>query len=298
MKVSYLGPTGTYNEEALLLSSAGAEIELVPQPTIFDAIDTVEQGSVERGLVPFENSIEGPVRQTLDALAFEAPQVRIVGEYDLPIRHHLISREPRDLDEIEVVLSHPQANAQCARFIRAELPGAEVQATASTSEAVRRVSESSEPWAALGSAHAAEVYGCTVLRTGVEDAEDNVTRFVWLAREEDLPASIPGGEAEDAAWRTTLVFAELGDDHPGALVEALGEFASRGVNLTRIESRPLRQGLGRYLFFIDIDGAAESGPVAEAIGALRGKAANVRVLGSYPLGGPAPLGDEADRAPG
>ena len=174
------------------------------------------------------------------------------------------------------MLSHPQASAQCARFIREQLPRAEVRAAASTAEAVREVSASPEPWAALGAASAARIYGCVVLREGIEDTPENVTRFVWVA-----PAGTrPGGEGP---WRTTLVFAELGDDHPGALVEALTEFSKREVNLTRIESRPRRRGLGRYMFFIDLDGAEGEPAVAEAIEGLRRKAESVRILGSYPV---------------
>lgn len=288
MKVSYLGPTGTYNEEALLASTretrSGAEPELRPQATIYDAIAAVENGGVERAFVPFENSIEGSVRSTLDALAFDTSGVRIVGEYDHPIRHNLIAREGVALEEVEVVLSHPQANAQCARFIREELPGAEVRAIASTSEGVRQVASSDRAWAALGSAAAARAFGCEILRAGVEDAADNVTRFVWLTHDDYEPERIP-----EEPWRTTLVFYELGADRPGALVEALAEFSDRGVNMTRIESRPRREGLGRYLFFIDLDGAAEDEPQAASIEAVRAKAETVRILGSYPLTGPAPL---------
>ncbi len=285
MKVSYLGPTGTYTEEALLLSSAGIELELEPRATIFDAVDAVERGDVSRGFVPFENSIEGSVRATLDAIAFDTSHVQIVGEFDHPIRHNLIAGRERRLDEITVVLSHPQANAQCARFIREQLPEAEVRSIASTSDAVRRVGLSDQPWAALGSAAAARAYGCVVLSEGVEDVADNVTRFVWLSGGDYLPTHA----ADGGAWRTTLVFSELGGDRPGALVDALTEFSKRDVNLVRIESRPLRRGLGRYLFFIDIEGDVSSGVTAEAVDALRSKAETVRILGSYPLAATAPL---------
>ena len=132
-----------------------------------------------------------------------------------------------------------------------------------------------EPWAAIGARAAAELYGGTVLEEGIEDEAANVTRFVWIA---PAGAEPRGG----GAWKTSLVFAELGEDHPGALVDALREFSSREVNLTRIESRPLRLGLGRYMFFCDLEGAVADDAVAEAIEALRGKAESVRVLGSYP----------------
>jgi prephenate dehydratase len=276
MRVAYLGPAGTFSEDALRAAAAGDELEPLPSATIYDAITAVDDRTADRALVPFENSIEGSVRATLDALAFDAPSVTIVGEHDQPISNSLIARRPIELGEIRVVISHPQASAQCTRFIRAELPRAEVRPASSTADAVRAVAESEGPWAALGATSAAAIYDCVVLREGVEDEADNVTRFVWLA-----PAGTePAGEGE---WKTTLSFSELGADHPGALVEALTEFSSRAVNLTRIESRPLRRGLGRYMFFCDLEGAIADDAVAAAIEALRDKAENVRVLGSYPL---------------
>lgn len=277
MRVAYLGPPGTFTEDALREAVGDEEIEALPMPSIYAAIVAVQAGEADRALVPFENAIEGAVSATLDTLAFDAHGVTIVGEYDLPIRHCLIAREELPLDRIEVVLSHPQASAQCARFIRESLPHAEVRAAASTAEAVRLVSESAEPWAALGAASAARLYGAAVLRDGIEDEPDNVTRFVWVA---------PAGTDTDgpAPWRTSLVFAELGEDRPGALVEALQAFSDRGVNLTRIESRPLRRGLGRYMFFLDLEGPQEESDVAAAIEDLRSKAESVRILGSYPIG--------------
>jgi prephenate dehydratase len=276
MRVAYLGPPGTFTSDALRAAGAGEAVDEQPAASIYDAIMAVADGSADRALVPFENSIEGAVRSTLDALAFETDAVAIVGEHDFPIRTSLIAHRPIELEKVEAVLSHPQASAQCARFIRENLPGAEVRAAPSTADAVRQVSESEEPWAALGAAGAAELYGCTILREGVEDEPDNVTRFVWLA-----PAGTEAGG--EGPWKTSLVFSELGADHPGALVEALAEFSDRDVNLTRIESRPLRQGLGRYMFFVDLEGAASEPVVAEAIEALRAKAESVRILGSYPV---------------
>ncbi|HLM32162.1 MAG TPA: prephenate dehydratase [Solirubrobacterales bacterium] len=276
MRVAYLGPAGTFSEDALRAAAGRDELEALPRPSIYEAIRAVAEGEAERALVPFENSIEGSVRATLDTLAFEAPSVAIVGEHDQPITNSLIARSELELEEIELVLSHPQASAQCARFIRAELPRARMRAASSTAEAVREVAASSAPWAALGAASAAPLYGCVVLREGVEDEADNVTRFIWLA---------PAGTTAtgNGAWKTSISFSELGADHPGALVEALTEFSSRSVNLTRIESRPLRRGLGRYMFFCDLEGAGAEPPVREAIEALRAKAENVRVLGSYPI---------------
>ncbi len=276
MRVSYLGPPGTFTEDALRDAATAADVEAMPAPSVYDAILAVQSGEADRALVPFENSIEGAVRATLDTLAFDASGVAPVGEHDFPVRHCLIAREEGPLERIEVVLSHPQASAQCARFIRENLPGAEVQAASSTAEAVRVVSERDEPWAALGAASAASLYGCAILRDGVEDEPDNITRFVWVAPEGAAPSG-------DGPWRTSLVFSELGEDRPGALVEALGAFSTRGVNLTRIESRPRRRGLGRYMFFCDCDGSIGDRAVAEAIDDLSSKAESVRVLGSYPV---------------
>lgn len=244
--------------------------------SIHDAILAVERGEAERALVPIENSIEGSVRPTLDTLAFDAAAVTIVGEHDYAVRAHLIASPGVALEQVEAVLSHPQPLAQCARFLRSELGGVEQREVSSTAAAVRMVAESVRPWAAIGSRAAAELYGCEIVREGIQDEATNVTRFVWIAP--------TGTEPEGTgAWKTSLVFAELGEDHPGALVNALREFSSRGINLTRIESRPLRQELGRYMFFCDLEGAAGEEPIAAAIAALREQAESVRLLGTYPV---------------
>ena len=276
MRIAYLGPRGTFSEDALHAAIGDEDVETAPAGSVYDAILAVRQGKADRALVPFENSIEGAVTATLDALAFDADGLTLVGEYDLPIRHCLNAREEIPLEQIEVVVSHPQPSAQCARFIRENLPQAEVRAALSTADAVRTVVESDQPWAALGAESAAELYGAAVLRHGVEDEPDNITRFVWVAPD----GTVPSGTGP---WRTSLVFSELGEDHPGALVDALQVFSDRAINLTRIESRPLRRGLGRYQFFIDIEGVSGEDPLSGAIEILRSKADSVRVLGSWPI---------------
>lgn len=276
MKIAYLGPAGTFTEDALLEAKmSGEEIDSLRKPTIHDAILAVEHGEADRAFVPFENSIEGSVRSTLDTLAFDTKAVTIVAEHDFAVHAMLLARQPVELDQVTAVFSHPQPLAQCARFLRENLPAAELRSVSSTAEAVRLVSESDESWAAVGALTAAELYGCAILRKDIEDAVDNVTRFVLIAPANTKPA-------DGDAWKTSLVFSELGEDHPGALVNALREFSSREVNLTRIESRPMRQGLGRYMFFCDLEGAIAAQAVAEAIEALRTKADSVRILGSYP----------------
>jgi prephenate dehydratase len=276
MRIAYLGPAGTFTEDALGEAGAPEEFEPLRTATVHDAILAVEEGEADRALVPFENSIQGSVRGSLDAMAFEAQAVTIVGEHDYRVRVHLIARESVSTERIEAILSHSQPLAQCAHFLRERFPDTELRSVSSTAAAVRMVSESERPWAALGARAAADLYGCEILIEGVEDQSDNITRFVWIA-----PAGTEAGG--EGPWKTSLVFSELGQDHPGALVEALSVFSSRAVNLTRIESRPLREGLGRYMFFCDLEGGANDPVVAEAIAALREKAGSVRILGTYPV---------------
>jgi prephenate dehydratase len=278
MRIAYLGPAGTFTEDALGEATSDLEFEPLRTTTIEEAILAVERGEAERALVPIENSIEGSVRPTLDTLAFEANGVTIAGEHDYRVRVHLIGRDGIGLERIEAVLSHPQPLAQCSRFLRETLPEVERRSVSSTAAAVRMVSESERPWAALGARAAASLYGCSILREGVEDEAGNTTRFVWIA-----PQGVEIEAPADAPRKTSLVFSELGEDHPGALVSALGEFSERGVNMTRIESRPLRRGLGRYMFFCDLEGGVDDAPIAAAMQALRAKAESVRVLGSYPV---------------
>jgi prephenate dehydratase len=283
MRIAYLGPAGTFTEDALgeVRIEQGEGIEPLRKASIHDAIIAVEEGAADFAFVPIENSIEGSVRNTLDTLAFETESVAILGEHDFAVHAALMAREPIELDRIAVVLSHPQPLSQCARFLREQLPGAELREAASTAAAARLVGESGEAWAAIGPLGAAELYGCTVLREEIEDEGNNVTRFVWIGPEQ-AEAGPEGWTLDRGAWKTSLVFSELGADHPGALVEALSEFSSRDVNLTRIESRPLRLGLGRYMFFCDLEGALSDAPVAAAVEELRRKAESVRILGSYP----------------
>jgi prephenate dehydratase len=275
VRVGYLGPPGTFTHEALMATADADGAELVERSTIYDTVMAVHEGAVERALVPIENSLEGSVNATLDALAVEARDVAIVGELVHPIRHCLIAREPIEMDAIEAVVSIPQATAQCARFIRARLGHARVLPANSTADAVRMVAETDGPWAALGNRLAAQLYDCEVLRADVEDVADNETRFVWLAGAgSDVGARGP--------WKTSVVFWGAGDDAPGWLVRCLSEFAFRGVNLTMIESRPRKHGLGHYMFFADLEGRDADEPVAAAIEAVRGQTEELRVLGSYP----------------
>ncbi len=275
MRVAYLGPAGTHSEEALWASAPG-EVEAEPRATVHETVMAVQHGEVDRAVVPIENLLEGGVAATLDALAGEADRVRICAEVVHPIHHHLVGAEPLPLDAVERVLSHPQATAQCARFLRERLPRAETVAASSTAEAVRHVCEGPEPWAALGSRLAAQLYGATVLAERVEDHPDNLTRFVWLAPKD------AGAARESGPAKTSVVFWGFNDVSPGALVSILRELSDRSINLTKIESRPRRVRLGHYMFFADLDGHEADTRVSEALRALAARVETLRVLGSYP----------------
>ncbi len=280
-RVGYLGPAGTFTEEALLASATQDAVEPLALASIYDTVMALRHGDVSWAIVPIENSLEGSINVTLDLLAGDASDVKIVGEALLRVRHSLIAPGAVALEEIETVITHPQVPGQCTLFLRNELARAQVLPASSTAEAVRTVvSAGRRGQAAIGTVLAAEIYGGTVIREGVEDRDDNETRFVWLARpSEDRPAApLRGGGGE---WKTSLVFWGAGAERPGWLVRCLDEFAGRDINLTKIESRPRRQRLGSYMFFADLAGRVVDDPVAEAIAGMRGLCEEVRVLGSY-----------------
>jgi prephenate dehydratase len=290
-RVGYLGPAGTFSEEALL-AGAGDAVERVGLQSIYDVVEALRRGEVEWAIAPIENSLEGSVSVTLDLLAAEGSEVEIVGETQLRVRHSLIAREPLELAEIDTVVSHPQVPGQCVRFLRGELAHARILPAGSTAEAVRLVAEPGPRGrAALGTSLAATIYGATVIREGVQDRDDNETRFVWLARAgggaRAQPARAqapPGRSQEEAAWKTSLAFWGAGADSPGWLVRCLDEFARRQINLTKIESRPRRERLGHYVFFVDLEGGLQQASVAAAVEGVRAVCEQVRVLGSYPSG--------------
>jgi prephenate dehydratase len=297
-RAGYLGPAGTFSEEALLASAVEGAVEPVALGSIYETITAVREGAVEWALAPIENSLDGSITVTLDLLADDLqPALEIVGETLLGVRHSLIAREAVELSEIDTVLSHPQVPGQCTRFLRAELAHAQVLPASSTAEAVRLVAAGSERGvAALGTRLAAEIYGAVVLRADVQDRDDNATRFVWLARAGEhaggpplrrpptgaAPGAIEGAPPRGEGWKTSLVFWGAGADSPGWLVRCLDEFARREINLTKIESRPMRERLGHYMFFADLQGSLEEEPVASAVAGMRASCQEVRVLGSYP----------------
>ncbi len=280
MRVGYLGPAGTFSQQALneslQLAGIGEDAEIVPLTTAHDVVSAVQDGLVDRAIAPIENSVEGGVNEVIDALLHDAPDVAIIGEYVLAINPCLIVREGTALSEITTVYSHPQPLAQCASYLRRELPDASLQPSNSTAAAVAQVLASDQPVAALASPAAAEQNGAIVIAESVADHELLATRFIWLARER-FEAT-----AQEQAGKSAIVFSGAGDGTPGWLLDCLSEFANRSVNLTRIESRPARLELGQYIFLIDIDGRVDApGPAADALAGLAAHCEQVRVLGSY-----------------
>lgn len=271
-RYAYLGPAGTFTEAALRTLPVATEAELLPHATVAAALDAVRAGEVDGAVVALENSIEGAVSATLDELATGEPlQVRC--EVLLAIRFALLVRPGTELAAVATVAGHSHAQPQCKRWLAANLPQARWEAAASNADAARQVAAGAFD-AALAGAFAAERYGLTVLAEPVNDVTHAITRFVLVTR----PGPSPAPTGVD---RTSLVVF-IGDDHPGALLELLTEFAVRGVNLTRIESRPTGSGLGRYCFSVDCEGHVQDLRVGEALSALHRISADVRFLGSYP----------------
>jgi Prephenate dehydratase len=282
--IAFLGPEGTFAHAALRALPIAAGATLLPTANVTLAIDAVRAGSADAALVPLENSVEGAVPATLDELANGAPLV-IAEETYLAVDFVLMTRAGTPLDKIATVATHPHAEAQVRRWLIANLPDAQVALVGSTAGAAQAVGEGGYD-AAVGAAVAAELYDLDVLAAGIADNGGAVTRFVLLTR----PAPPPPPSGND---RTTLV-AFLREDHSGALLEILSEFGTRGVNLTRIESRPTKGRIGQYCFSIDCEGHVADERVGDALAALHRVCGDVRYLGSYPrrdgTQGPIPQG--------
>lgn len=271
-RFTYLGPEATFAEQALRTLPAARNGVLTPSPSVPAALDAVRTGEADAALVPLENSVEGAVSVTLDELATGDPLV-IVREVLLPVSFVLLAREGTSRDDVRTVATHPHGEAQCRGWVRKNLLDVTVHNSLSTSEAAAAVARG-EYDAALAAPLAAARHQLTVLASDVHDTEGAVTRFVLVSR----PGSPPERTARD---RTTFV-AFIADNHTGALVEVLTELAVRGIDLTRIESRPTKGKLGRYCFSIDCAGHIADARVGEALAALRRICADVRFLGSYP----------------
>lgn len=273
MRYAYLGPEGTFTEAAVGSLALPGDAVPVPYPSIGAALTAVRAGEAERGVVPMESSVEGIVTATVDDLS-GGNGLAIQGETRLPIAFALLAAAGTGLADVKTVGGHPQAQPQCRRWLRTELPEAEWVPLASNAEAARQVAEGRLD-AALAGEFAAAKYGLSVLARDVHDNGNAVTRFVVVAPDScDMPS--PTGSDR------TSVAAFLRDDYPGALVGILTEFSVRGINLSTIQSRPTGDGLGSYFFFIDCEGHIHDARVGEALMGLRRVCAEARFLGSYP----------------
>ncbi|BEP13238.1 prephenate dehydratase [Acidothermaceae bacterium B102] len=272
-RYTYLGPEGTFAEAALLRIPGAKDAELPPSQTVPAALEMVRRGTADGALVPLENSVEGAVTTTLDEFASGEP-LHITAEVLLPVSFALMAAAGTELDDIRTVGTHPHAEAQCRKWLAARLPRAKHLLSASTADAARSIAAGEGRFdAAIAAPLAAERYGLTVLATDVGDNLTAVTRFVLVRR--------PGPVAPPTGADRTTVVAWIADDHPGALLELLTEFAVRGVNLSRIESRPTGERLGHYCFSIDCEGHIADARLGEALSALHRICDEVRFCGSY-----------------
>jgi prephenate dehydratase len=272
-KISYLGPEGTFSQEALLKYLGNlTDHTLIPLPTIVDVIKSIDRGDAEEGIVPIENSIEGSVNITQDILTFES-ETKIIRELTMPIKHNLIAKKGIKINKIKKVISHPHATAQCRMFLSANLPEAEIIAANSTAEAVKKLTELDPDTAAIGTKIAASLYNLDIIADDIEDLKANKTRFIFVGNY--IPAK--------SGFDKTSIVCFLKKDTPGSLFNILKEFAGRNINLTRIESRPARKDIGDYVFMIDMEGHIHDKVVYDAIESLRRDVYMIKILGSYPV---------------
>jgi prephenate dehydratase len=282
IKISYLGPEGTFTEEALMQYAEllyGKKKDLQQKPliekmaiaTIPEVIKSVDRGEVIQGIIPIENSIEGSVNLTQDILTFES-EVKIIAEIAIPIRHYLIAKQKTKIKHIKKIISHPHATAQCRIYLKTNFPECDIIAANSTAEAVKKIVSQDSTSAAIGTKISAELYGLEIIATDIEDNKDNKTRFIIIGNH------IAARTGHDK----TSIVCFLKKDKPGSLFNILKEFAERNINLTRLESRPAKKDLGDYVFMIDMDGHLHDKIIYDAIESLRNKVYLVKVLGSYP----------------
>ncbi len=266
LRMAYLGPVGTYSEEAAM-NYCGQTSEFIPCTTIDDIVRTTESGVTDLALVPVENSTEGSVNRTLDLL-LETPLV-IVGEITLPIHHQLVSYATA-LREISKVIAHPQALAQCQTWLAMHIPQAELKPASSNAAAVKMTHKAANV-AAIASVRAAVHYNVPILAKNIENNPHNTTRFLLLG----TTTAVPSG-----ADKTSLIC--QAPNQPGALLELLRVFATEGVNMLKLESRPAAHALWHYIFYIDIEGHQTEAPVARALARLQANSSLIKIVGSYP----------------
>jgi prephenate dehydratase len=268
-KIAYLGPPGTFSEEAALKYDNGAR--LLPFSNVPAVAAAVETGLADEGVVAVENSLEGSVTDTLDLLIHES-KLLIRQELVLPIEHQLLVKPDTETPTIAVIFSHPQALAQCRRFLERCFPKAEMVAALSTTAAVEQMMSSTTAAAAIGTPRAAEIYGARILATNIQDRSPNLTRFVVLSRTDHPPTGRD---------KTSLCFT-FDDDRPGLLYSVMKEFADSNINLAKVESRPSKESLGRYIFLVDLEGHREDPSIVRVLKAVQAKTSMFKVFGSYP----------------
>lgn len=278
--IGFLGPSGTFTEEALRSDPGLAEAQRVPLPSFVHVLSAVGDGTVDYGFVALENSIEGTVSIALDQLVFER-DLMIVGEVILPVTQNLVGPPGLKLEDVKRVISFPHATGQCRTWLADNLAGVEEVAATSTAEAVRQVASEGHPGdAAIGTALAAELYGLDVVAPRIEDHLDNATRFVLVAPHD---TGIPAPTGHD---KTSIVCFQS-SDHPGSLHGILGQFSARDLNLVKLESRPTKTALGDYCFIIDFEGHVSDEVVADCLRDLHAGLRHLKFLGSYPAAGSA-----------
>jgi chorismate mutase/prephenate dehydratase len=276
LNIAFLGPAGTYSQAAVC-KHFGHAMQNIPLQTIDEVFREVEAGIADYGVVPIENSTEGGVNQTLDC--FVKTPLKICGEIELPIHHHLLSMVT-DLAQIERIYAHPQSLAQCRGWLDNQLPTIERIAVNSNAEAARRAAKETGA-AAIAGKMAAEIYQLHKVASRIEDDVNNTTRFAVLGQQEvERLGEELGDKGVSTNYKTSLLLSS--PNKPGALYHILEPFADNNVSMTRIESRPSRQGIWDYVFFIDIEGHIKDQPVAESIRALEKLTSLIKHLGSYP----------------
>ena len=268
-RIAYLGPAGTFSEEAALRYDPQGDLQ--PFPSIAAVALAVASGVTDEAVVPIENSLEGSVTNTLDIL-IQDDRLLICREMVVPIEHFLVVGPGTKAADIETIYSHPQALGQCREYLERCYPKVQLVASLSTVAAVEDMNNSTGPAAAISPRRAADLYSLDILDQGIQDRSSNVTRFVVLAIVDHPPTGRD---------KTSLCFSFNGDS-PGLLYDVMGEFATRNINLAKVESRPTKQLLGEYIFLIDCEGHREDAPVKEAIQRLRERTATLKIFGSYP----------------
>ncbi len=274
--IGYLGPHGTFTEQALLSDTTLATCDRQLFTSMPAVLNAVEAGELDLGFCAIENSIEGTVNATIDTLAFSS-ELLIQQEIVIPISMHLLGLASTDISRVTKVLSFPHAIAQCRQWLRTNLPHAEQIAANSTADAVAQAAELSDPTVvAVGNELAGSIFGLNSLAANIQDVADNQTRFVTVARK-----GVPRITGND---KTSIVIFQR-DDRPGSLLSILQEFSARSINLSKLESRPTKQGLGDYCFIMDLDGHIADEVIADALKNIMAKQAEVKFLGSYPTAG-------------